>query len=109
MHGYAEPSFFARARARLDFEVPPGLTDPDIIPVRGDHDIDPVMNAISEIRPIKPAAVLVPVVDRAEPMVLLTQRTAHLANHAGQISFPGGKIDATDASPLEAALREAEE
>jgi 8-oxo-dGTP pyrophosphatase MutT (NUDIX family) len=41
--------------------------------------------------------------------VLLTQRAAHLNDHAGQISFPGGKIDATDASPLAAALREAEE
>jgi 8-oxo-dGTP pyrophosphatase MutT (NUDIX family) len=109
MHGTSEPSFFARARARLDFEVPPGLTDPDIIPARGDHDIDPVMTAMAEIRPIKPAAVLIPVVDRAEPMVLLTQRTAHLTSHAGQISFPGGKIDATDKSPLDAALREAEE
>jgi 8-oxo-dGTP pyrophosphatase MutT (NUDIX family) len=41
--------------------------------------------------------------------VLLTQRSEHLNNHAGQISFPGGKIDVTDASPLEAALREADE
>ena len=41
--------------------------------------------------------------------MLLTQRAAHLNDHAGQISFPGGKIDATDASPLDAALREAEE
>jgi 8-oxo-dGTP pyrophosphatase MutT (NUDIX family) len=41
--------------------------------------------------------------------VLLTQRSAHLNDHAGQISFPGGKIDATDASPLDTALREAEE
>ena len=48
-------------------------------------------------------------VDRDEPMVLLTQRSEHLSNHAGQISFPGGKIDATDASPLDAALREADE
>jgi 8-oxo-dGTP pyrophosphatase MutT (NUDIX family) len=53
--------------------------------------------------------VLVPVVDHAEPTVLLTQRAAHLNDHAGQISFPGGKIDPTDASPVQTALREAEE
>src|SRR5229473_1720666 len=47
--------------------------------------------------------------EHAQPTVLLTQRAAHLNDHAGQISFPGGKIDATDASPLDAALREAEE
>ncbi len=41
--------------------------------------------------------------------MLLTQRSPHLADHAGQIAFPGGKIDATDASPRDAALREAEE
>ncbi|MFX5854698.1 CoA pyrophosphatase, partial [Acinetobacter baumannii] len=41
--------------------------------------------------------------------VLLTQRSPHLSSHAGQISFPGGKIDAGDASPMEAALREADE
>jgi 8-oxo-dGTP pyrophosphatase MutT (NUDIX family) len=44
-----------------------------------------------------------------ELRVLFTQRTAHLADHAGQISFPGGKIDASDGSPAAAALREAEE
>lgn len=108
MHGNDLP-FFDRARARLDFRVPEGLTDASITPQRGDHDIDPVMNAMAEIRPIRPAAVLIPIVDRAEPMVLLTQRTAHLPDHAGQISFPGGKIDAADESPLAAALREAEE
>jgi 8-oxo-dGTP pyrophosphatase MutT (NUDIX family) len=52
---------------------------------------------------------LIAVVDRPEPTVLLTQRSAHLNDHAGQISFPGGKIDPTDASPLDAALREANE
>ena len=52
---------------------------------------------------------LVPVVDRPEPGVLLTMRTADLPNHAGQIAFPGGKIDPGDATPLAAALREADE
>ena len=60
-------------------------------------------------QPVRPAAVLIPVVEHPQPTVLLTQRAAHLNDHAGQISFPGGKIDATDASPLDAALREAEE
>jgi 8-oxo-dGTP pyrophosphatase MutT (NUDIX family) len=101
--------FFARASARLTLDVPAGLTDPDFVPRVGDHELDPVMAAIAAVRPIRPAAVLVPIVERAEPMVLLTTRTAHLKNHAGQISFPGGKIDPGDATPLAAALREANE
>tara|TARA_R110001599_G_scaffold171353_1_gene362084 strand:+ start:68306 stop:68977 length:672 start_codon:yes stop_codon:yes gene_type:complete len=56
------------------------------------------------------AAVLIPIVLRENgATLLLTQRTAHLRDHAGQISFPGGRVDSTDASPLEAALRETEE
>ena len=105
----APADFFARARARLTLDVPAGLSDPDIIPRRGDHDLDPVMEAIAAVRPIKPAAVLVGVVEREQPTVLLTQRTTHLPDHAGQVAFPGGKIDAGDASPLAAALREARE
>jgi 8-oxo-dGTP pyrophosphatase MutT (NUDIX family) len=101
--------FFDRAKERLTLDVPPGLTDPNVTPERGDHDADPVMRAIAEVRPIRPAAVLVPIVDRPEPTVLLTQRTTELSSHAGQIAFPGGKIDPTDASPLAAALREARE
>jgi 8-oxo-dGTP pyrophosphatase MutT (NUDIX family) len=101
--------FFERARARLTLDVPPGLTDASISPARGDHDADPVMRKIAEVRPIRPAAVLVPVVDHAEPTVLLTQRAQHLPDHAGQVSFPGGKIDKTDSSPVESALREAHE
>jgi 8-oxo-dGTP pyrophosphatase MutT (NUDIX family) len=101
--------FFARAKARLDLVTPPGLNDPSITPKRGDHDVDPVMQKIAEIRPIRPAAVLVPVIDQGEPTVLLTQRAQHLPNHPGQISFPGGKIEKSDADPLDAALRETEE
>jgi len=56
-----------------------------------------------------PAAVLVPVVDRPEPTVILTQRPETLRQHAGQISFPGGRIEPDDADPIAAALREAEE
>ena len=55
------------------------------------------------------AAVLVPIVMRSEPTVLLTLRTAHLSTHSGQIAFPGGKVDASDADVVDAALREAHE
>jgi 8-oxo-dGTP pyrophosphatase MutT (NUDIX family) len=56
------------------------------------------------------AAVLVPLVERPAGLhVLLTQRASHLKNHAGQISFPGGRIEPGDAGPWEAALREAQE
>jgi 8-oxo-dGTP pyrophosphatase MutT (NUDIX family) len=99
--------FFDRARARLRFEIPAGLTDASVVPPSGDPGTDRMLKLVAEERPIRPAAVLIPVVEHAQPTVLLTQRSAHLNDHAGQISFPGGKIDATDASPLDAALREA--
>jgi 8-oxo-dGTP pyrophosphatase MutT (NUDIX family) len=56
-----------------------------------------------------PAAVLAAVVERATPTMLFTTRTATLRTHAGQVAFPGGRIDPGDAGPVEAALREAEE
>jgi 8-oxo-dGTP pyrophosphatase MutT (NUDIX family) len=101
--------FFARARARLSFDVPPGLDDPGIVPESGDSGTDRMLEIIAREQPIRRAAVLVPIVDHPEPTVLLTQRSANLADHAGQIAFPGGKIDATDATPLDTALREAKE
>jgi 8-oxo-dGTP pyrophosphatase MutT (NUDIX family) len=101
--------FFARARARLRFDVPPGLTDASLVPASGDAGTDKMWQIVSQERPVRPAAVLIAVVEHAEPTVLLTMRAAHLNDHAGQIAFPGGKIDPTDASPLDAALREAEE
>lgn len=109
VQAFAADEFFARARARLTLDVPAGLTDPNIAPKRGDHDADPVMAKIAAVRPIRPAAVLVPIVDHGEPTVLLTQRAQHLPDHAGQVSFPGGKIDAGDENPLASALREADE
>ena len=75
--------------------------------ITGDH---AVAGMVAEERTLTPAAVLVPLVERLEGYtVLLTQRTAHLEHHAGQISFPGGRAEEGDASPVETALREAEE
>jgi 8-oxo-dGTP pyrophosphatase MutT (NUDIX family) len=59
---------------------------------------------------LTPAAVLVPLVERPSGLtVLLTQRTAHLSSHAGQVSFPGGRTEDSDVSPVDTALRETEE
>jgi 8-oxo-dGTP pyrophosphatase MutT (NUDIX family) len=72
----------------------------------------PVNTLVRRYLPADPiaAAVLVPIVDRADGLtVLLTQRASHLRHHAGQISFPGGRIEASDEGPFQAALREAEE
>lgn len=60
--------------------------------------------------PLTAAAVLIPIVERASGLtVLLTQRTAHLRDHAGQVSFPGGRREPDDATPVDTALREAHE
>jgi 8-oxo-dGTP pyrophosphatase MutT (NUDIX family) len=101
--------FFDRARARLTLEVPPGLTDPAAQGVRGDLDLNPEIWLRAGVKATRPAAVLVPIIDRREPTVLLTLRTVELASHAGQVAFPGGKIDPADESPVAAALREARE
>ncbi len=74
---------------------------------RGDHDLNPDLKPEGELID---AAVLIPIVDRADGMtVLLTQRTEHLNDHAGQVSFPGGRVEAGDADPVATALRETEE
>ena len=68
----------------------------------GDHD------DLASLAEVAPAAVLVPVTDRAEPGVILTERASGLRRHAGQIAFPGGRIDPGE-DAVAAALREAEE
>jgi 8-oxo-dGTP pyrophosphatase MutT (NUDIX family) len=101
--------FFDRARARLTLDVPPALTDPTVEGARGDLDLNPEIWSRAVVKATRPAAVLVPIIDRVQPTVLLTLRTAELASHAGQVAFPGGKIDPADESPVAAALREARE
>ena len=80
---------------------------------RGDHDLNPGMTPPSIA--LRPAAVLVPLIEHPSVAgdrgmtVLLTQRTSHLTAHAGQISFPGGRMEETDADAVATALRETEE
>lgn len=89
-------------RLRNALETGQGL---DTVLLTGDHrDIE-----LDQSAPLMNAAVLVAVTDRAEPGVILTQRTDTLSRHPGQVAFPGGRIDPGDSGPIDAALREAEE
>ncbi len=73
------------------------------VPARSDDAMDLVQ------APLVPAAVLVGIQHGLHPGIVLTKRASHLSRHAGQVAFPGGRIDPGDASPEAAALREAEE
>ncbi len=99
-------------RARKNLAAKPGtrIFDPSHPPVRGDHDLN-AANDLAVLHPEpRPAAVLVPVVPRADGLrILLTLRSADLPTHAGQIAFPGGKMEPDDADALDTALRETEE
>lgn len=77
----------------------------------GDHVLNPDLPPYARWDgPPRDAAVLIGILERGGgPNVVLTQRTGHLNSHAGQVAFPGGKIDPTDGGPVEAALREADE
>jgi 8-oxo-dGTP pyrophosphatase MutT (NUDIX family) len=76
----------------------------------GDHVLNRETILEIEQLKLKDAAVLIGVIDDPqEARIILTQRTAKLRKHAGQIAFPGGGVDETDLSPEEAAMREAEE
>lgn len=78
-------------------------------PDSSDYDLSPEIS-LSAGRLLRPAAVLIAICERPDgPSVLLTKRASGLKHHPGQIAFPGGKIDAGDATPEAAALREAQE
>jgi 8-oxo-dGTP pyrophosphatase MutT (NUDIX family) len=80
-------------------------------PARGDFDLNPHLKS-SEFdgKSLKAAAVLVPLVVRPQGLsVLLTERSEHMPSHAGQVSFPGGRVQEEDASPVATALRETHE
>src|SRR5262245_20178190 len=96
--------FFARARARLRLVGAAGLMDPGVPFTGGGLELVPTLWTRAGVQATRPAAVLIPVVDRPSPTVLLTQRTPDLPSHPGQIAFPGGKIDKEDDGPLSAAL-----
>jgi 8-oxo-dGTP pyrophosphatase MutT (NUDIX family) len=93
------PSLIERIRTGLDKPAAPRLA--------GDQDFDGAGAPLPGL--LVPAAVLVPIIPAPEPRLLLTTRTSHLRNHAGQVAFPGGRIDDADDGPITAALREAEE
>ena len=92
-----DPRVYAASALRERFAHPPAW-QPELASDRHWLDAPPVA-----------AAVLIALVMRDSPSVLLTRRGAHLRKHAGQISFPGGRIEPDDASASQAALREAQE
>lgn len=97
--------FRTRVAANLSF----GL-DGTTVRAGGDHILDRVAVDPARAAKARLAAVLVPIVAREDDVtVLLTQRATAMRDHSGQIAFPGGKIDPSDRSPIDAALREANE
>ncbi|MGD1933714.1 MAG: CoA pyrophosphatase [Candidatus Phaeomarinobacter sp.] len=93
------------AGLRLD---PPALAEPDDL-LNGDFKLND-RDDIDESKTIREAAVLVPLIEHEDGIhVLLTERSGDLSSHAGQVAFPGGRIDPEDDGPDAAALREAEE
>lgn len=80
--------------------------------LRSDYDMNPNLGSSpgEAGKTLRRAAVLIPIVEHGDGLtLLLTKRTAHLNTHAGQVAFPGGSVDDTDADDIAAALREANE
>lgn len=107
---YSDDPVFARIAARLDRDLATDALDVSVTPPFGDHSLNHWEIAPEFLRGSRAAAVLVGLVPRDEGLrVIFTRRTAGLRDHAGQIAFPGGKIDPGDATPADAARREAGE
>jgi 8-oxo-dGTP pyrophosphatase MutT (NUDIX family) len=109
---FTEAGFRALAQHGLNPSPSEAVFDPrsGVAVGPSDWDLNPELKAdFAVMPPPRPAAVLVPVVLRSELTVLLTERSADLRSHAGQISFPGGRVDPEDSGPLACALREAQE
>jgi len=104
--GFEQTDWRDHLQARLAEAARRG--DPD---ETGDHILNPDLGPYARWEgPPRDAAVLIGLLERRDgPSVVLTQRTGHLSSHAGQVAFPGGKIDPGDGGPIEAALREADE
>jgi 8-oxo-dGTP pyrophosphatase MutT (NUDIX family) len=103
MFSFDESEFRSRARRRL-------LVEPPLLHSRSDDDLNALAPILEKGIEPRPAAVLVPIVNRQpELTLLLTLRTEHLKRHSGQVAFPGGRIDADDHSVVTAALRETQE
>lgn len=111
-HDWSENRLRERIAGKLHTQPSRHVYDPrrGLTGARSDFDLSP--DTESEVdfdAPPRTAAVLIPIVLRERLTVLLTERAAHLPSHAGQIAFPGGKLEEQDADPLAAALRESEE
>jgi 8-oxo-dGTP pyrophosphatase MutT (NUDIX family) len=104
---FSERGFRRAAEAALSSSAP--IADPDAPDTPSDFDLSPELVPEIARAPLAPAAVLIPIVLRSELTVLLTQRTDALPRHAGQIAFPGGRMEPTDRDPIATALREAQE
>ncbi|MDR3461300.1 MAG: CoA pyrophosphatase [Beijerinckiaceae bacterium] len=101
---------YARIEARVPMALPAQALDVLHLPSDGDHSLNDWVVAPEFLSASRIAAVLIGLVERGDALhVLLTKRAGALRVHSGQIAFPGGKMDASDASPAATALREAEE
>jgi 8-oxo-dGTP pyrophosphatase MutT (NUDIX family) len=100
-----------RVAIRQRLAPPPSGFSPFDAARRSDFDLNPEARAdVDSSRPMRNAAVLIPIIERADDLtVLFTRRTEHLTNHAGQVSFPGGRAEDIDEGPVATALRETEE